>query len=393
MTVNIYLKDGEIMENKHMVFVIMPFSEDCIALYEELKRQFSDEFDFKNAGDLDNQQNILQDIVEGIYQSSVIIADLTGLNANVFYELGLAHAMNKKVIIITQDIGELPFDIKSYRANEYSLKFNKLPILIDELKKLLSGAINNSVKYGNPVSDYILDFYDKKLIEQSIPEKHYDTANDIDEEVMDVSTSNELDGNTDKGYIDNIAEIECNSNKMTEEILCMGYEMNDMKNSICLTVNEMNNLKKDNGDIDTGYLKNACRKLAEPMDEFSQKLKDHVCKISSYWGVIENNYLSLLDNEYVKNINNIGSVKETMESLRGMQEAIYCSNSNIGGFVDVLRGSLGVERRLNKAISTLIAELEKYLKMTDTMYASIDRISAKGQIVIDALEKSGSDDK
>ena len=342
---------------------------------------------------MDNQQNILQDIVEGIYQSSVIIADLTGLNANVFYELGLAHAMNKKVIIITQDIGELPFDIKSYRANEYSLKFNKLPILIGELKKLLSGAIDNSVKYGNPVSDYILDFYDKKLIEQPITEKHYDTTNDIDKEVIDVSTSNELDGNTDKGYIDNIAEIECNSNKMTEEILCMGYEMNDMKNSICLTVNEMNNLKKHNGDIDTGYLKNACRKLAEPMDEFSQKLKDHVCKISSYWDVIENNYLSLLDNEYVKNINNIDSVKETMESLRGMQEAVYCSNSNIGGFVDVLRGSLGVERRLNKAISTLISELEKYLKMTDTMYASIDRILSKGQIVIDALGKSGSDDK
>ncbi len=381
------------MENKPMVFVIMPFSEDYMALYEELKIQFGDEFDFKNAGDLDNQQNILQDIVEGIYQSSVIIADLTGLNANVFYELGLAHAMNKKVIIITQDIGELPFDIKSYRANEYSLKFNKLPILIGELKKLLSGAIDNSVKYGNPVSDYILDFYDKKLIEQPITEKHYDTTNDIDKEVIDVSTSNELDGNTDKGYIDNIAEIECNSNKMTEEILCMGYEMNDMKNSICLTVNEMNNLKKHNGDIDTGYLKNACRKLAEPMDEFSQKLKDHVCKISSYWDVIENNYLSLLDNEYVKNINNIDSVKETMESLRGMQEAVYCSNSNIGGFVDVLRGSLGVERRLNKAISTLISELEKYLKMTDTMYASIDRILSKGQIVIDALGKSGSDDK
>jgi hypothetical protein len=381
------------MENKPMVFVIMPFSEDYMALYEELKIQFGDAFDFKNAGDLDNQQNILQDIVEGIYQSSVIIADLTGLNANVFYELGLAHAMNKKVIIITQDIGELPFDIKSYRANEYSLKFNKLPILIGELKKLLSGAIDNSVKYGNPVSDYILDFYDKKLIEQPITEKHYDTTNDIDKEVIDVSTSNELDGNTDKGYIDNIAEIECNSNKMTEEILCMGYEMNDMKNSICLTVNEMNNLKKHNGDIDTGYLKNACRKLAEPMDEFSQKLKDHVCKISSYWDVIENNYLSLLDNEYVKNINNIDSVKETMESLRGMQEAVYCSNSNIGGFVDVLRGSLGVERRLNKAISTLISELEKYLKMTDTMYASIDRILSKGQIVIDALGKSGSDDK
>lgn len=147
------------MGSKPKVFVITPFNEDFLALYDELKRIFKEDFDFTNAGDLDNQQNILQDIVEGIHQADVIIADLTGLNANVFYELGLAHAINKKVIIITQDLGELPFDIKSYRANEYSLQFNKLPKLIEELKKLLFGAIDNSVKYGNPVSDYIPDFY------------------------------------------------------------------------------------------------------------------------------------------------------------------------------------------------------------------------------------------
>lgn len=81
------------MIDKQKVFVITPFNDDFLALYKELRRTFEENFDFTNAGDLDNQQNILQDIVEGIYQAEVIIADLTGLNANVFYELGLAHAM------------------------------------------------------------------------------------------------------------------------------------------------------------------------------------------------------------------------------------------------------------------------------------------------------------
>ena len=106
--------------SKHIVFVIMPFGEDFLALYDNLKNRFRDDFEFTNSGDLDNQQNILHDIVEGIAQADVVIADLTGLNANVFYEFGLAHTMNKKVVIITQDLSELPFDIKSYRANEYS---------------------------------------------------------------------------------------------------------------------------------------------------------------------------------------------------------------------------------------------------------------------------------
>ena len=155
---------------KPTVFVIMPFNDDFIALFEAFKKQFDESFEFTNAGDLDNQQNVLKDIVEGIANADVIIADLTGLNANVFYELGLAHAMNKKVIIITQDINELPFDIKSYRANQYSLQFNKLPFLITELQKLLSGAIDGSVKYGNPVEDYAPNFQKpqiEKLMEVS----------------------------------------------------------------------------------------------------------------------------------------------------------------------------------------------------------------------------------
>lgn len=125
------------MKENPIVFVITPFNDDFLALYDELKEEFKESFTFTNAGDLDSQQSIIKDIVWGIYKADVIIADLTGLNANVFYELGLAHAMNKKVIIITQNLEELPFDIRSYRANEYSLKFNKLPELIDKLKDLL----------------------------------------------------------------------------------------------------------------------------------------------------------------------------------------------------------------------------------------------------------------
>ncbi len=372
------------MINKPKVFVIMPFSEDFLSLYDELKKVFEKSFDFTNAGDLDNQQNILQDIVKGIYQADVIIADLTGLNANVFYELGLAHAMNKKVIIITQNIEDLPFDIKSYRANEYSLQFNKLPKLVEELNKLLFGAINNSVKYGNPVSDYILDFFEN--------EKAISHISDLKDEVAksnsDVHSEIEDEGEEEKGFLDYIADIEENSKKMTDEITSMGSELNEMNASISAASNEINRVKAQSGNVNASFVRNICRKLSDPVDEFAGKLKGHVSEVSRYWDIVENSYLSLLDDQYAKNVKNLETLRESMNALAGMQNAIYDCDGKIEGFIIAMRGNMGMERRLNKAISTLISELDKYLLMTQTMASSIDRIISKGEIVIGALDKN-----
>lgn len=366
--------------NKSKVFVVTPFNDDFLALYQELKKTFEENFEFTNAGDLENQQNILQDIVEGIHQADVIIADLTGLNANVFYELGLAHAMNKKVIIITQDIGELPFDIKSYRANEYSLQFNKLPLLVEKLEKLLHGAIDDSIKYGNPVSDYIPNFYQCKSKEtkneKTIDLNHDENDNDAI-----------IDENDGGGFLDCIADIGDNLAKMTDEVNAINTEMDQMSASVNSSHSELERVKSHSGNLDANFARNICRKLAEPIDGFSGKLNGHTHEISKYWALVENDYLSLLDNPHTKKEGNIVKLQESMLSLQELQEAINGSNVQIIGLIDVLRGNLGMERRLNKAIVALITGLEEYLSTTETMYSSIDRILAKGDLVIDNLMK------
>ena len=110
------------------VFVLMPFDEDFNDIYElfvkaEMKRAG---FSVDRADDIESQQNILRDILERIDKSDLIVADLTNSNPNVFYELGLAHALKKPVILITQSVDDVPFDLKSYRLLEYSTHFSKI---------------------------------------------------------------------------------------------------------------------------------------------------------------------------------------------------------------------------------------------------------------------------
>lgn len=368
------------IENKPIVFVIMPFKEDILALYEKLKSDFDNDFAFTNAGDLDNQQNILQDIVEGIYQADIVIADLTGLNPNVFYELGLAHAMNKKVIIITQDLGELPFDIKSYRAIEYSLLFHKLSAFLAEVKKLLFGAMDNSVKFGNPVSDYIPGFFTKP------------SSTPIVSATIESIESNENSDNNDddegKGYLDYIADIIENSGGIKEEIVAMGTDMKDMSQSINQATHEINRVKAQSGSTDPSFVRSICRKLSSPIESNAEKMKRHISTITAQWAIVENSYLSLLDNHFIRNKDNLEDIESSSTTLTELRDTITETDSKIDDFISVLQTSVGVERRLTKAITKLVAELEAYLSMTDTMSSSIDRIIAKSEVVVTSIKNS-----
>lgn len=63
--------------------------------------------------------HIMQDIVELICTASVVICDLSGKNPNVFYEAGIAHALGKEVILITQSMDDVPFDLQALRCITY----------------------------------------------------------------------------------------------------------------------------------------------------------------------------------------------------------------------------------------------------------------------------------
>ena len=102
---------------KPKAFVIMPFDAEARPVYEDFIRPTLDNlgFEVSRADDLLNQRNILRDILSSIASANLLVADLTDSNSNVYYELGLAHALRKPVILLGQDIEEIPFDIRSYR--------------------------------------------------------------------------------------------------------------------------------------------------------------------------------------------------------------------------------------------------------------------------------------
>lgn len=125
---------------KTSVFIIMPFTEEWSDdLYEVVKDTcISCNIKLTRADEILGSQFIYNDIIKCIKESDIIIADVSVRNANVFYELGFAHALEKNVILIHQPNSPLPFDIAHIRYIEYQLGYSK----IKEFQKKLIDTIN-----------------------------------------------------------------------------------------------------------------------------------------------------------------------------------------------------------------------------------------------------------
>lgn len=72
------------------------------------------EYDYQKeqVTELTAEEGIVPDIHKKIQQSAFVLVDLTGLRPNVFYELGFAQGLGKRVIVTAQEGTELPFDVK-----------------------------------------------------------------------------------------------------------------------------------------------------------------------------------------------------------------------------------------------------------------------------------------
>lgn len=64
-------------------------------------------------------ESMLQRIYNQIHKADIIVADMSTRNPNVFYEVGYAHALGKRVVLVTDNAGDIPFDLKHYFHIEY----------------------------------------------------------------------------------------------------------------------------------------------------------------------------------------------------------------------------------------------------------------------------------
>ena len=119
------VKPGKKVNRGDTCFVIMPFEEPYNKYYQSILIPAISDAGLKplRADEIFSVRPVIKDIWESIKSAEVVIAELTGRNPNVLYELGLCHGSGKSsTIILTQSIQDVPFDLKHRRCIVYDTK-------------------------------------------------------------------------------------------------------------------------------------------------------------------------------------------------------------------------------------------------------------------------------
>jgi hypothetical protein len=104
------------------VFVLMPFNPGMEGLYTGHVKPLGEELGvaIRRADDIFSPAPFMEKVWNGICAAGLVLADCTQKNPNVFYEIGIAHTVGKKIVLITQAEQDIPSDLKHFEYLIYS---------------------------------------------------------------------------------------------------------------------------------------------------------------------------------------------------------------------------------------------------------------------------------
>ncbi len=145
---------------KKDAFVIMPFSptpscKDWTEIYDHVFRPSLIDLGWTCERASPETGSLIASIVDKLSTATVVLADVTDRNANVFYELGVRHSLSRRTIMVSQSTEHVPSDLKGYWHVVYGLMPAKITHFKEDLKRILGRIEEDPDRNDNPVADYL----------------------------------------------------------------------------------------------------------------------------------------------------------------------------------------------------------------------------------------------
>jgi hypothetical protein len=141
----IYFRNLHILSEKPQAFVVMQFNTpEYEALFRDVIAPVCERGGLRvYRADFTKQPGlVISDIVKHLTESTVIIAEVSPVNGNVYYEVGYADALKKPVILVAdKTVGQLPFDVRPYRTIFYDNSIGGKRLVEETLAEYLKNIL------------------------------------------------------------------------------------------------------------------------------------------------------------------------------------------------------------------------------------------------------------
>lgn len=119
------LGKGVSVSSEDTCFVMMPFAEPHSTYYEKVYKPAILKAGLRPVradAEIFGTGKIIDQVWRGINAAKILVSELTTRNPNVFYELGLAHALRKPVVLVSSNEEDVPFDLHHIRVIYYDME-------------------------------------------------------------------------------------------------------------------------------------------------------------------------------------------------------------------------------------------------------------------------------
>lgn len=112
---------------------------------------------------------IITHVIENLVDADIVVADLSGKNPNVFYELGVRHTVANNTLLIADSIDDIPFDLRGLRAISYKYDPEGMLRFRKDLENAVRSIITGPQKIDNPVRRFLYTREVEKIVAQPSP--------------------------------------------------------------------------------------------------------------------------------------------------------------------------------------------------------------------------------
>jgi len=353
-------------QRKPIAFVILPFAQDFGDVYIAFIKASLETagFEVMRADDIRSQQNILKDIVTGIAQSDLIVADLTDANPNVYYELEIAHALGKRVVLLIQDLDELPFDLRAYRVILYDTHFARIEAARKELLSVAEGTIRGQLPFGNPVTDF-LPGETGLLPSAPRPPSTKEEPSECEQEEL--------------GFLDHLVNLEEGFEKVTEIVTEVSGQMTSTSEATTRITERLQALSKNPDSRFARDARTLIIGLAQQIGDFSRFLGE---KNESYTRTLydlRDSMEFVLSAQQPKSDEEKARLRSFLETLQTAQINAERAREVINTLTETVKSTPRIERTYNRSADHMVRELARYADNIEQTVSVIARAREVGE--------------